>query len=326
MALQRTFKLNSGYAIPAIGLGTWQSAPNEVEAAVIEALKVGYRHIDAAAIYGNEAEVGRGIKKSGVPRSEIFITGKLWNTDHEPCRVEAAVDETLRDLQTDYLDLFLIHWPVPLRYTPDKSQPVNAETGLIDVIDVPDEVTWAAMEELVSKGKVRSIGVSNFTRERIEHISKTAKIVPAVNQIEAHPYLQQRDLLSWAQENGIVIAGYSPLGNNIYSIPRAVDDPVVVETAKALGKSPAQLLISWAVQRGTVVLPKSVTASRIADNFEDFEVPKWAFEKIYNLEKHMRMNFPARIGIDIFGEVGEESAKQSARDWAEAQKKLQATA
>ncbi|PLB48178.1 Aldo/keto reductase [Aspergillus steynii IBT 23096] len=322
MALGRTFKLNTGYEIPAVGLGTWQSKPNEVKQAVAAALKGGYRHIDAASVYGNEREVGDGIKASGVPRRDIFLTSKLWNTDHNPENVEAAVDRSLSDLQTDYLDLYLIHWPVAFRHSTTTIQPVDEKTGLIDVIDVPIKDTWTALEALVAKGKVRSIGVSNFTKEKIEELLKTAKIQPAVNQIEAHPFLQQRDLLEWSKQKGIVVTGYSPLGNNIYNIPRAVDDPLVIETAKSLGKTPAQILVSWAVQRGTVVLPKSVTPERIQSNFEDFVLPEDAFQAIQSLERHQRMNFPARLGVDIFGEVGEESARKSALDWAEQQKKL----
>ncbi|KAL5363136.1 NADP-dependent oxidoreductase domain-containing protein [Aspergillus floccosus] len=316
MALGRKFMLNTGYEMPAVGLGTWQSKPNEVKQAVSQALQCGYRHIDAAAVYGNEKEVGEGIIASGIPRKEIFLTSKLWNTHHEPGHVEAAVDQSIRDLQTDYLDLYLIHWPVAFRYSRSTTQPVHEETGLIDVIDVPIRDTWAAMEAVVRKGKVRSIGVSNFTKERIEELLQTAQIPPAVNQIEGHPYLQQRDLLHWSKEKGIVTTAYSPLGNNIYGIPRAVDDPLVIETAQSLNKTPAQVLISWAVQRGTVVLPKSVTPERIASNFEDFILPGHAFHAIHSLERHQRMNFPARLGVDIFSEVGEESAKRSAIEWA----------
>ncbi|KAJ5106826.1 hypothetical protein N7456_003501 [Penicillium angulare] len=322
MASGRTLKLSSGYSMPAIGLGTWQSKDYEVRDAVKTALESGYRHIDAAAVYGNEKQVGDGIKASGVPRGDIFLTSKLWNTHHNPEYVEEAVNQSLADLQTDYLDLYLIHWPVAFRHSNETTQPIDAATGLIDVIDVPIKDTWEAMERLVEQGKIRTIGVSNFTREKIEELLKTAKIRPAVNQIEAHPYLQQRDLLQWSKDNQIVITGYSPLGNNIYNIPRAVDDTLVIDTARKLGKTPAQVLISWAVQRGTVVLPKSVTASRIISNFEDFVLPDDAFEAIQSLEKHHRMNFPARLGVDIFGEVGDASAQQSALTWAAEQKKL----
>ncbi|PYI12333.1 Aldo/keto reductase [Aspergillus sclerotiicarbonarius CBS 121057] len=324
MASGRSFKLNSGYSMPAVGLGTWQSKNDEVCEAVITALQAGYRHIDAAAVYGNERQVGDGIKASGVPREEIFLTSKLWNTHHEPQHVEEAVDQSLAALQTDYLDLYLIHWPVSFRYSNTTIQPVDEKTGLVDVIEVPIKDTWAAMERLVEQGKIRSIGVSNFTREKVEELFKTAKIRPAVNQIEAHPYLQQRDLLQWSQDNDIVITAYSPLGNNIYNIARAVDDGLVIETARKLGKSPAQVLISWAVQRGTAVLPKSVTAERVRSNFEDFVLPVDAFEAIQSLERHQRMNFPARLGVDIFGEVGEARAKQSALAWAAEQKRLRA--
>ncbi|KAI9035724.1 aldo/keto reductase family protein [Aspergillus affinis] len=317
MSLGRTFKLNTGYEIPAVGLGTWQSKPNEVKQAVAAALKGGYRHIDAASVYGNEREVGDGLKASGVPREEIFLTSKLWNTDHDPENVEAAVDRSLSDLQTDYLDLYLIHWPVAFHHSLTTVQPVDEKTGLIDVIDVPIQDTWTAMEALVAKGKVRSIGVSNFTKEKIEELLKTKD--PTCCESNRSPSLPPAKGLVGM---GIVVTGYSPLGNNIYNIPRAVDDPRVIETAKSLGKTPAQVLVSWAVQRGTVVLPKSVTPERIQSNFEDFILPEDAFQAVQSLERHQRLNFPARLGVDIFGEVGEESVKKSALDWAEQQRKL----
>ncbi|EGY19449.1 Aldehyde reductase 1 like protein [Verticillium longisporum] len=321
MSSGRSFKLNSGHSIPAVGLGTWQSGPNEVARAVEHALRHGYRHIDAAAVYDNEEEVGAGIKASGVPREEIFLTSKLWNTHHKAEDVEEALDQSLADLGTDYVDLYLIHWPVSFSKPAEKKQrfPLAADGG-VDVIDVPASETWKAMEALVKKGKIRSIGVSNFSRARIEDLLKTAEIKPAVNQIEAHPYLQQPELLEWSKQQDILITAYSPSGNNIYNLPKALDDPEVAAIAKEVGRQPAQVLIQWAVQRGTVVLPKSVTPSRIEENFQDFELPAAALERINKLDKNHRYNMPARLGVDVFGEHDEAFLKKARADWIAAQK------
>ncbi|KAI0114418.1 aldehyde reductase 1 [Nemania sp. FL0031] len=320
MSSRRTLRLNSGYSIPAVGLGTWQSSPNEVAKAVEYALGCGYRHIDAAACYGNETEVGHGIRASGVARSEIFVTSKLWNTHHKAQDVEEALDETLKNLGMDYLDLFLIHWPVSFKKGSGFKDlwPINPQTGGVHVIDVPIAETWRGMEALVKKGKVRSIGVSNFTRERIETLLKTAEIKPAVNQIEAHPYLQQPALLDWLKSQDIVAQAYSHTGNNIYGKPKAVDDAIVVEIAKDLARQPTQVLIQWTIQRGLVVLPKSVTPSRIKANLEEFELPREAFKKITNLDRHTRYNFPLRLGVNIFGEHDEETLKRGVQDLIEA--------
>lgn len=199
---------------------------------------------------------------------------------------------------------------------------MNAETEQIDVIDVPIADTWRALEAVVRKGKVRTIGVSNFTRGHIEELWKTAEIRPAVNQIEAHPYLQQPAFLKWQQDNGIVVQAYSPMGNNIYNKPRAIDDPKVIELAKTLGQEPAQVLISWAVQRGTVVLPKSVTPKRIQKNLEVQELPQSAFDTLAALDSHTRYNFPKRLGVNIFGEWSEADLKAAVKEWVEAQRKL----
>ncbi|KAF7175666.1 hypothetical protein CNMCM7691_009673 [Aspergillus felis] len=316
MSLGRKFKLNSGYEIPAVGLGTWRSAPREVEDAVATALRVGYRHIDGAAVYLNEAEVGLGWKKSGVPREEIFLTSKLWNTHHHPSHVEEALDRTLKDLQTDYLDLYLIHWPISFTHTADTFQPVDPVTKRFRLVDIPIGDTWAALEKLVKAGKIRSIGVSNFTIEKMEELLKTAEIPPAVNQIEAHPYLLQPKLFRYLKENNILPVAYSPLGNNIFGAARVVDDPAVIEIAKRLGKDPAGLLISWAVQRGSAVIPKSVTPARIESNFQDFIIPDAEFEALNKLDRHQRYSYPFRWGVDVFGELGAEEAERRAEEHA----------
>ncbi|KAJ5935237.1 hypothetical protein N7466_004784 [Penicillium verhagenii] len=320
MSLGRTYKLNSGYEIPAVGLGTWLSKPHEVEKAVEHALRSGYRHIDAAACYQNENEVGNGWKKSGVPREEIFITSKLWNTHHHPDHVEEGLNQTLKDLQTDYVDLYLIHWPVAFEHTNETLTPTDPVTKRFRIADVPVADTWAVLEKLVAAGKIRSIGVSNFTIDDTKKLLKTAKIVPATNQIEAHPFLQQPELTKFLKENNILTTAYSPLGNNTFNIPRVIDDPTVAEIAKKLNKDPAQLLISWAIQRGSAVLPKSVTPSRIESNFQDFVIPDAEFEALNNLDRNARYNYPFRWGVDVFGELGAEEAERRAEEHAATQR------
>jgi len=219
---------------------------------------------DAAAIYNNEAEVGQGIKDSGVPRSDIFLTSKLWNNRRRAADVEVALDETLQRLDTPYLDLYLIHWPV--NFASGTNPFPQTPTSAIALADIPISETWGAMEKLLETGKVKAIGVSNFNQRRIEELLRTAKVVPAVNQIEAHPWLQQPQLKKWHDEKGIRITAYSPLGNNIYGKPRVLDDPAIQEIAKSVGADSAQVLIAWAVNRGTSVVPKSVTMERIQSN------------------------------------------------------------
>ncbi|PPQ88788.1 hypothetical protein CVT25_010474 [Psilocybe cyanescens] len=249
-------KLNNGVEIPAVGLGedtdeniivgTWQSKAGEVEKAVEYALKeVGYRHLDCAWAYGNEKEVGEGLRASGVPRSEVFITSKLWGTWHD--RVEECLDQTLANLGTDYLDLYLVHWPIPLN--PKGNHPLfpTLPSGKRDVYhewDLKD--TWKQMEDVLKKGKVKSIGVSNFSEAKLELILPTATIIPAVNQarehLELHVYNPQHKLLKYLKDKGIAVEAYSPLGST--NSPLFTDDVV-----------------------GIIVLPKSVTPARIAANF-----------------------------------------------------------
>ncbi|KAF9038773.1 Aldo/keto reductase, partial [Hymenopellis radicata] len=257
-----TIKLNSGYDIPAIGLGTWQSKPEEVIAAVSHALKSGYRHIDCAWGYGNEKDVGEGIRQSGVPRSEIFITSKVWGTWHN--RVEECLDQSLANLGVDYLDLYLVHWPVALN--PNGNHPFipTLPDGKRDVVHswkVAD--TWAQMEQLVKKGKVRSIGVSNCSKLKLDELLPTATIVPATNQLEIHVYNPQHELLAYCKSKGILPQAYSPLGST--NSPLLADD-VVVEIAGKDSIPPADVLLGWILAKGYVVLPKSVTPSRISAN------------------------------------------------------------
>ncbi|KAG6361855.1 hypothetical protein INS49_010084 [Diaporthe citri] len=308
--LAEHFKLNNGLSVPA------QSKPNEVKNAVELALKSGYRHVDAAAVYDNEKEVGEGIKASGVPRKDIFLTSKLWNTHHKGEDVERAVDTSLADLQTDYLDLYLIHWPVTFRRINDTERfPIDEQTFGVDVIDVPTIETWRAMEALVKKGKIRTIGVSNFSIAKINEIWDAAEIKPAVNQVELHPYFAQPELVKWCQDKGIVVEAYSPLGNNIYSLPMAIEDPVIIQLAEKLGKTPAQIVLSWIVQRGVVVLTKSVTPSRIKSNLEVSELPADVFEKVNSLDRNHRYNLPARLGVDIFGDAKPEVLAKAVADF-----------
>jgi diketogulonate reductase-like aldo/keto reductase len=336
MPLPTHFKLNTGAQIPAVGFGTWQAKPGEVERAVETALKAGYRHIDCAAIYRNEAEVGDGIKQSGVPRSEMFITGKLWNTAHAAEDVEAALDKSLKDLGVEYLDLFLMHWPVyvilshPSSYMiltrpsafngePKKWFPLR-ESGVFDLASIDPSTTYKAMEKLLSTKKVRAIGVSNFSVNRLTDLLSKTDVVPAVNQVEAHPYLQQAKLFDFCKEKDILIEAYSPLGNNQTGEPRTVDDPLVPELGKELDMDGGQLLASWGIQRGTVVLPKSVTPSRIKSNLQVKELPKDAFEKLSGLERHKRFNVQSRWGFDIFEELGDEEVTRFAESCAEENK------
>jgi len=258
-------KLNSGNEIPVIGLGTWQSKPGEVAEAVAYAIKeVGYRHIDCAWAYGNEKEVGEGIRASGVPRSEIFITSKLWGTWHS--RVEECLDQSLANLGVDYLDLYLVHWPVPMN--PKGNHPMFPllPNGRRDVDrDWPLKETWKQMEALVKNGKVKSIGVSNFSEVKLEEILPTAEIIPAVNQLELHVYNPQHKLISYLKSKGIVPQAYSPLGSTNSPL---LSDENVTSIASKYSLQPADVLLGYLVARGIVALPKSVTPSRISSNFK----------------------------------------------------------
>ncbi|KAI9288953.1 NADP-dependent oxidoreductase domain-containing protein [Umbelopsis sp. AD052] len=290
--------LNTGAKLPLVGLGTWQSQPNEVYEAVLTAIKAGYRHIDTAWIYGNEKEVGQAIKDSGVDRQSLFVTTKLWNNAHSPQDVEQALERSLKNLQLEYLDLYLMHWPVAFK-SGSSPVPKDAE-GKVELSPVDYTETYAAMEKLVGD-RVRAIGVSNFTITKLQKLLKTATITPAVNQVELHPYLPQTELLDFCKQNKIHVTAYSPLGSTSGPVQQ---EPVILELAKKYNVEPAQVLISWAVKRGTSVLPKSVTASRIVNNFN--EVPLTA-EDVNAIDAIGNNNPPRRVvdpssswGSDIY--------------------------
>nr|POE46870.1 d-galacturonate reductase [Quercus suber] len=297
---QTYFTLNTGAKIPAVGLGTWQSSPGEVKAAVAHALKQGYRHIDAALVYQNETEVGQGLQEafaSGISREEVFVTTKLWNTYHR--KVEACIDESLKRLGLDYVDLYLVHWPVPINGNGNDPLFPKREDGSRDLDTEWSHVqTWKAMEKLLKTGKAKAIGVSNYSIPFLEELLKEAEIVPAANQIENHPYLPQQETVDFCREKGILVEAYSPLGST--GSPLFSEDGVQ-EVAKKHNVGPGTVLISYQVSRGIVVLPKSVTPTRIEENiktikFDDDDLK--ALESIHKKKGVTRFINPA-FGVNL---------------------------
>jgi 2,5-diketo-D-gluconate reductase A len=259
-----TIDLNNGQTIPQLGFGVFQIDPAETADAVRQALEIGYRHIDTAEMYGNEAGVGQGIRDAGLDRDEVFVTSKLNNGYHEPDAARRAFDQTLSELGTDHVDLFLIHWPLPTLYGGDFVS------------------TWKTLEEFYRGGRARSIGVSNFQVNHLRRLAQEADVVPAVNQIEVHPYLLNTEVRAYGAEHGIVTEAWSPIAQGA-----VLGDPAITAVAERLGRTPAQVTLRWHVQRGDVIFPKSTTPSRIEENFElfDFELTESDMAAISALDR-----------------------------------------
>ena len=242
-----TITLNNGVQIPQLGFGVFQIDPTETKKYTLEALEVGYRHIDTAEMYRNEKGVGEAVAESGIPRDEVFVTSKLNNGFHDPDDARRAFDDSLSTLGFDYLDMFLIHWPLP---------------AVGDFVD-----TWKALQEMYSSGRVKAIGVSNFQQHHLQRLFDETDIVPVVNQIEVHPFLTQDALRDFGVNHGIYTEAWSPIAQG-----GVLDEKVLAQIGERVGKSPAQVTLRWHIQRGDIVFPKSVTRSRIEENFDLFDV------------------------------------------------------
>ena len=256
--------LNDGNHIPQLGFGVFQVAPEETAATVKTALEVGYRHIDTAQMYGNEKGVGEGIRGAGLDRAQVFVTSKLDNGFHRPDDARRAFDETLQALGTDYIDLFLIHWPLPTLYDGDFVS------------------TWTTLEDFKADGRARSIGVSNFQIHHLQELARETGVTPAVNQIEVHPYFTNDEVRAYGTEHNIVTEGWSPIAQG-----KVLGDPVVIRIAKSLGVHPAQVVLRWHIERGDVVFPKSMHPQRMRENFEifDFEINDEEIEALTALDR-----------------------------------------
>jgi len=290
-----SLKLNNGLEMPMLGFGTWQSKPGEVRQAVMDAIDAGYRHIDGARIYENEAEVGEGYKAKmddgTVKREDLFIVSKLWDNAHTPSEVVPALKNTLSDLGLTYLDLYLIHWPISFKPSEQLCpRDSNGQLMYDNEIDLAD--TWKEMEKCVALGLTKSIGISNFNTQQIENILKSCTIKPVTNQIELHPYFPQIKLVDFCKARDISITAYSPFGCPTHPTakpgePKLLEEPLLIEIGKKYGKRPNHVILKWLLQRDLITIPKSVTKSRIIDNFDVFNFTLTAEEmkQVESLDK-----------------------------------------
>jgi len=297
-----TFPLNNGSgALPALGFGTLIPDPIATKNATKAALEAGFRAFDTAERYRTEKEVGEAMKEvfaeGKIKREDVFVITKLWNTNHRPERVKPAFEASLRRLQLDYVDLYLIH--TPFAFQPgDVQDPRDANGNVIYDTGVTLLDTWGALEQLVDEGKCKAIGLSDLSLEKVKEIFEAATIKPAVVHVESHPYLPQWELLDYCRENGIVLQAFAPLGHN--SEPNLLADPVITAIANRVGKTPAQVALAWAIQRGTALLTTSKTPSRIAENFDVSTIPEEAVREISEIKTRVRFNTVVETGVPGF--------------------------
>lgn len=304
--------LSSGYKMPLVGLGVWRAEPEILHSLILEAIRLGYRHFDCAADYKNEKEVGQAlaeaVRQGLVKRSDLFITTKLWNSDHG--HVREACEDSLKNLQLDYLDLYLVHFPIATRHTGvGTTNSALDSDGVLDIdTTISLETTWHAMEDLVSAGLVRSIGISNYDVFLTRDCLAYSKIKPAVNQIETHPYFQRESLVKFCQKHGVVVTAHTPLGGGVantewFGSVSALDEPVIQNVAKKYGRTPAQIALRWGIERKTVVIPKSGKLERLEENMNlfDFQLLEEDMDAIKGVDKKYRTNQPAKFwGMDLF--------------------------